>query len=58
MATCSNILAEIIPWKEEPGGLQSMGSQRVRHKWSDWAHILFKIHVLKLWDHRNVKEII
>ena len=29
MATLSNILAWGIPWTEEPGGLQSMGSQRV-----------------------------
>ena len=31
MATLSSILAWEIPWREEPGGLQSMGSQRVRH---------------------------
>ena len=31
MATHSSILARIIPWTEEPGGLQSMGSQRVGH---------------------------
>ena len=31
MATHSNILAWRIPWTEEPGGLQSMGSQRVGH---------------------------
>ena len=31
MATHSNILAWEIPWTEEPGGLQSTGSQRVRH---------------------------
>ena len=31
MATHSSILAWSIPWTEEPGGLQSMGSQRVRH---------------------------
>ena len=31
MATQSSILAWKIPWTEEPGGLQSMGSQRVRH---------------------------
>ena len=31
MATHSSILARRIPWTEEPGGLQSMGSQRVRH---------------------------
>ena len=31
MATHSGILAWRIPWTEEPGGLQSMGSQRVGH---------------------------
>ena len=31
MATYSSILAWRIPWTEEPGGLQSMGSQRVGH---------------------------
>ena len=31
MATYSSILARRIPWTEESGGLQSMGSQRVRH---------------------------
>ena len=31
MATHSSSLAWCIPWAEEPGGLQSMGSQRVRH---------------------------
>ena len=31
MATHSSILAWRIPWTEKPGGLQSMGSQRVRH---------------------------
>ena len=31
MATHSSILAWRIPWTEDPGGLQSMGSQRVRH---------------------------
>ena len=31
MATHPSILAWRIPWTEEPGGLQSMGSQRVRH---------------------------
>ena len=35
MATHSSILAWEIPWTEEPGGLQSMVLQRVRH---DWAH--------------------
>ena len=31
MAAHSSILAWRIPWTEEPGGLQSMESQRVRH---------------------------
>ena len=31
MATHSSILAWEIPWTEEPGGLQSVGSQRVGH---------------------------
>ena len=31
MATHSSILAWRIAWTEDPGGLQSMGSQRVRH---------------------------
>ena len=34
MATHSSILAWRISWTEEPGGLQSMGSQRVRHSWA------------------------
>ena len=38
MATHSSILAWRIPWTEKPGGLQSMGSQRVGHNWvSCWA---------------------
>ena len=31
LATLSSILARRIPWTEEPGGLQSIGSQRVGH---------------------------
>ena len=34
MATQSSILGWRIPWKEEPGGLQFMGSQRIRHDWA------------------------
>ena len=34
MATHSSILAWKIPWTKEPGGLQSMGSQRVGHDWA------------------------
>ena len=43
MATHSSILAWRIPWREEPCRLQSIGLQRVKQDWSDWArtHILF-----------------
>ena len=34
MATHSSILAWEIPWIVEPGGMQPMGSQRVRHSWA------------------------
>ena len=37
MATHSSTLAWKIPWMEEPGRLQSMGSHRVGHDWSDLA---------------------
>ena len=34
MGTHSSVPPWRIPWTEEPGGLQSMGSQRVRHHWA------------------------
>ena len=34
MATHSSILTGEFPWREEPGWVQSMGSQRVRHDWA------------------------
>ena len=39
MASHSSTLAWKVPWMEEPGGLQSMGSQRVGHDWSDLAAV-------------------
>ena len=36
MATFSSILAWRIPWRGEPGRIQSIWSQRVRHNWNDW----------------------
>ena len=38
MATHSSILAWRIPWRHEPGRLQSTGSQRVRHDWATSLH--------------------
>ena len=49
MASHSSILAWEIPWMEEPGRLQTMGSQRVRHDLAtEQTHIHVKYHVLVL----------
>ena len=50
MATNSSTLAWKIPWMEEPGRLQSMGSLRVGHDWSDLAAAanLIKFHSVYL----------
>ena len=42
MATHSSVLAWRIPGTGEPGGLPSMGSQRVGHDWSDLALAILK----------------
>ena len=43
MATHSSIFAWRIPWTEEPGGLQSIGSQRVGYDWAtEHTQRLFK----------------
>ena len=44
MATHSTILAWRIPWTEEPGGLQSTGSQRVGHDWVTLLHFTHFSH--------------
>ena len=55
MATHSSILAWKIPWTEESGGLQFMGSQRGGHDWSDNTHtILF--HDKNVQKGRNRRE--
>ena len=46
MATHSSILAWRIPWTEEPGRLQSMGSLRVGH---DWLHFNFSLFTFMHW---------
>ena len=46
MATHSSILAWRIPWTEKHGGLQSMGSQRVRHNWATKrVHVCTQTHM-------------
>ena len=46
MAPHSSTLARRIPWMEEPGGLQSMGSRRVGHLLSDFT-FTFYFHALE-----------
>ena len=41
MATHSSILAWRISWTEDPGGLQSMGSQRIGHNWATHTFTFF-----------------
>ena len=47
MTTYSSILASKVPWTEEPGRLESMGSQRIGH---DWANMHTHTH---LWNHHH-----
>ena len=51
MATHSSILVWKIPWTEEFSGLQSIGSHKVRHDWSDLAGMQANIILLtvKQW---------
>ena len=42
MATHSSILVWRMQWTEEPSGLQSMGSQRVRHDWATTLRVNLK----------------
>ena len=48
MVTDSSILAWRIPWTEKPGGIQSMGSPRVRQDRSDLAHVHASLKLLLL----------
>ena len=50
MAPHSNTLAWKIPWTEEPGGLQSMGSLRVRHDWATSLSLFTFIHWRRKWQ--------
>ena len=54
MATHSRTLVWRIPWTEEPGGLQSIGSQRVGHDCSNLAHTHPLNHSVV---HRNLNSV-
>ena len=50
MATHSSTLARKIPWTEEPGRLQSMGSWRVGHDWATSLSLFTFIHWRRKWQ--------
>ena len=51
IATHSSIIARIIPWTEEPGGLQSMGLPRIRHDWATELDSVYTAgHLLLLYQ--------
>ena len=50
MATHSSTLAWKIPWMEEPGRLQSMGSLRVRHDWATLLSLFTFMHWRRKWQ--------
>ena len=50
MAPHSSALAWKIPWAEEPGGLQSMGSQRVRHNGATSLSLFTFLHRRRKWQ--------
>ena len=50
MAPHSSALAGKIPWTEEPGGLQSMGSRRVRHDWATSLSLFTFMHWRRKWQ--------
>ena len=50
MAPHSSTLAWKIPWTEEPGRLQSMGSQRVRHNWATSLSLFTFVHWRRKWQ--------
>ena len=50
MATHSSTLAWKIPWMEEPGRLQSMGSLRVGHDWATSLSLFTLLHWRRKWQ--------
>ena len=54
MATHSGFLAWEIPWTEEPGGLQSMGSQRVGHNSATKTILCIHTHTYKCTNHTYI----
>ena len=54
MAPHCSILAWKVPWTEEPGGLQSMGSRRVRHDRATSLSLFIFMHWRRKWKPTQV----
>ena len=49
------------PWTQEPGGLQSMGPQKIGHNWSDLARthtLCFMVYTICIFSHRQIYQYI
>ena len=57
MVTCSSVLAWRSPWTEEPGGLQSMGSQRVGHNLVTNTFTYFSQYYLQAQCGRKLQDL-
>ena len=56
MATHSSILAKRVSWREEPGRLQSMGSQRVGREWATFTYTSYSLQPFNMsWKQYNSK---
>ena len=53
MVTHSSILAWRILWTEEPGRLESIGSQRAGHNWATFTHKLLIVSIFQPWEGTN-----
>ena len=58
MATHSSILAWEIPWTEEPGDIQSIGMQRVRHDWVEWTELVFFFRFFTIIGYYKILSIV
>ena len=56
MATHSSIHAWKIPWTKEPGGLQSMGLQRVGHDWMTSLHFTSRPSQEYMWREGKLRK--
>ena len=56
MAIHPSIIAWRIPWTEEPGGIQSMGSQKVWHNWGTNTFICYQYSTVAKTTSQNRRE--